>query len=88
MYHVAREALNNVLKHACARHVSVALTLSPDEAALEVDDDGKGFEPCAGRASGGLGLAGMAERARRVGGELTVQSRPGSGTKLSFRAPI
>ena len=88
LYHVAREALNNVLKHAGARHVSVALRLSPDEAALEVDDDGKGFEPCAGRASGGLGLAGMAERARRVGGELTVRSRPGSGTKVSFRAPL
>jgi signal transduction histidine kinase len=88
LYHVAREALNNVLKHACARHVSVALTLNPDNAALEVNDDGKGFDPDTGRASGGLGLAGMAERARRVGGELTVQSSPGRGTKVSFRAPL
>jgi len=88
LYHVAREALNNVLKHACARRVSVILTLSPDEAALEVNDDGKGFDPDTGRASGGLGLAGMAERARRVGGELTVQSCPGRGTKVSFRAPL
>jgi signal transduction histidine kinase len=88
LYHVAREALNNVLKHACARRVSVVLTLSPDEAALEVNDDGKGFDPDTGRASGGFGLAGMAERARRVGGELTVQSCPGGGTKVSFRAPL
>jgi signal transduction histidine kinase len=84
----AREALNNILKHACARRVSVVLTLSPDEAALEVNDDGKGFDPDTGRASGGFGLAGMAERARRVGGKLTVQSCPGSGTKVSFRAPL
>jgi signal transduction histidine kinase len=87
LYHVAREALNNVLKHACARSVSVVLTLSPDEAALEVTDDGKGFDTDTGRASGGLGLAGMAERARRVGGTLTVQSCPGRGTTVSFRAP-
>jgi signal transduction histidine kinase len=88
LYHVAREALNNVLKHASARHVSVVLTLSREEAALEVSDDGKGFDPQAGRASGGLGLAGMAARAGRVGGRLSVQSRPGGGTKVSFRAPL
>jgi signal transduction histidine kinase len=88
LYHVAREALNNVLKHACASRVSVALTLSPAEAALEVRDDGKGFDPDAGRLSGGLGLAGMADRARRVGGELMVRSSPGAGTTVSFRAPV
>jgi signal transduction histidine kinase len=88
LYHVVREALNNILKHAGARNVSVVLTLSPDAAALEVNDDGKGFNPDIGRASGGLGLAGMAERARRVGGELSVQSCPGAGTKVTFRAPL
>ena len=54
---MAREALNNVLKHASAQHVSVVLTLGPDDVALEVNDDGKGFDPQTGRASGGLGLA-------------------------------
>jgi signal transduction histidine kinase len=88
LYHVAREALNNVLKHAGARSVSVLLALSADQVVLEVNDDGKGFDPQVGRASGGLGLAGMAERARRVGGELSVQSAPGRGTKVSFRASL
>jgi signal transduction histidine kinase len=88
LYHVAREALNNVLKHACARSVSVLLTLSADKVVLEVNDDGKGFDPQAGLASGGLGLAGMAERARRAGGEFTVQSSPGQGTRVSFRASL
>jgi signal transduction histidine kinase len=88
LYHVAREALNNVLKHACARSVSVLLTLSADNVVLEVNDDGKGFDPQAGRASGGLGLAGMAERARRVGGEFAVQSCPGRGTRICFRASL
>jgi signal transduction histidine kinase len=88
LYQVAREALNNVLKHACAKNISVLLTLGPDEAVLEVNDDGKGFDPQVGRDSGGLGLGGMAERARRVGGEFAVQSCPGRGTKVSFRAPL
>jgi len=88
LYHVAREALNNVLKHACAQNVCVFLTLGPDEVALEVNDDGKGFDPQIGKASGGMGLGGMAERARRVGGEFAVQSRPGHGTRVSFHAPL
>jgi signal transduction histidine kinase len=77
--------LNNVLKHADARCVSVVLAQGPGAAALEVSDDGKGFDPDAGRAFGGLGLA---ERARKVGGELTVESSPGRGTKVSFRVPL
>jgi signal transduction histidine kinase len=87
LYHVAREALNNILKHAGARHVSVVLTLGPDDVALEVKDDGRGFDPDTGRASGGFGLEGMAERARRVGGRLSVVSFPGGGTTVSFTAP-
>ncbi len=88
LYHVAREALNNVLKHAGAQRVCVLLTLGPDEVALEVNDDGKGFDPQVGMASGGLGLGGMAERARRVGGEFAVQSCPGQGTRVSFRVSL
>jgi signal transduction histidine kinase len=88
LYHLACEALNNVLKHAGARSVSVLLTLSPDNVVLEVNDDGKGFDLQAGRASGGLGLAGMEQRAHRVGGELCLQSAPGRGTKVSFRASL
>ncbi len=88
LYHVACEALNNVLKHALAKSVSVLLSVGNGAVTLEVNDDGKGFDPQAGSASGGLGLSGMAERARRVGGELTVQSCPGRGTTVSFRAPL
>jgi signal transduction histidine kinase len=88
LYHVAREALNNVLKHACARSVSVDLTLSAAQVVLEVSDDGKGFDPQAGRASGGLGLSGMADRARRVGGEFSVLSSAGHGTKVSFHVSV
>ena len=53
-------------------------------------DDGRGFEPDATTTDGGgggLGLGGMAERARLVGGELTIESRPGGGTELCLRVP-
>jgi signal transduction histidine kinase len=50
--------------------------------ALEIVDDGTGFDPISAREWGGFGLRGMEERAARLGGELTVQSRPGEGTKV------
>ena len=49
-------------------------------------DDGAGFDPAAAR-DGGLGLEGMAERARLVGGELDLRSSPGAGTELTLRLP-
>ena len=79
LYGIAREALNNVLKHAQARRVSVALRRAPGMIVLEVADDGAGFD---GAGRGGLGLAGMAERAERLGGRLTVSSAPGAGTTV------
>jgi signal transduction histidine kinase len=52
-----------------------------------VRDDGRGFEPSLPNGDRGLGLGGMAERARLVGGELTIESRPGGGTELCLRVP-
>jgi signal transduction histidine kinase len=52
---------------------------------LTVRDDGRGFD--VGTPKRGLGLGGMAERARLVGGELTIESQPGGGTELSLKVP-
>jgi signal transduction histidine kinase len=57
-----------------------------DEVMVEVADDGGGFDPEAARE--GVGLAGMQERALALGGGLEVESRPGEGTRVSFRAPL
>jgi nitrate/nitrite-specific signal transduction histidine kinase len=80
LYRIAQEALNNVLKHAQASSVSVRLHQNDRTVTLEIEDDGIGFEPSAAREQGGFGLRGMEERTARLGGELTVLSRPGAGT--------
>src|SRR3954453_5455314 len=87
VFRIAQEALANVARHADAREVSVALRTGEDGVQLTVRDDGRGFEPSRPSSDGGLGLGGMAERARLVGGELTIESRPGGGTELCLRVP-
>lgn len=88
LYHIAREALNNVLKHAHAQHVRVCLRFQAGATSLEVRDDGVGFEPVTVRARGGMGLPGMEERAQRLGGALQVESMPGEGTTIALQVPM
>ena len=85
VYRVAQEALANVARHAGASYVQVALDTSGNTLELRVRDDGCGFDP--GRRHKGLGLDGMSERARLVGGDLEIESGPGSGTELVLKVP-
>jgi two-component system sensor histidine kinase UhpB len=93
IYRVAQEALTNVTRHAGATVVELDLGEHEGAAELRVRDDGDGFDPAvvaraaAEEATGGLGLVGMAERARLVGGELDVRSAPGGGTSITLRVP-
>jgi len=80
LYWIAQEALNNVVKHAQAKKVTVGLQFDEKSVCLEVRDDGIGFEPAEARQSGGMGLRGMGERAERINGKLEVESAPGQGT--------
>ncbi len=86
IYRIAQEALANAGRHAGASRVDVALTAASEGAQLRVADDGAGFDPV-GVRGGGLGLEGMAERARLVGGELDLRSQPGHGTEVTLRLP-
>jgi signal transduction histidine kinase len=86
LYRLAQEALNNVLKHAQARHVSVQLNVLPDRTVLEIADDGVGFEADL-HGGGGFGLSGMHERAARLGAMLEVESAPGAGTRVRVVVP-
>ncbi len=88
LHGVAREALNNTLKHAGAENVWVTLQRAPGEAWLEVRDDGCGFDPEAARSRGGLGLRSMEERAAAVGSTLEVASSPGHGTRVRIACPL
>jgi two-component system, NarL family, sensor histidine kinase UhpB len=85
VYRVAQEALANVARHSKASQVKVDLDTSGSALELRVRDDGTGFDSL--RPRKGLGLDGMAERARLVGGELVIDSRPGVGTELVMRVP-
>lgn len=81
LYGIAQEALNNVLKHARATQVTVRLSTGAGWVDMEVADNGKGF------ASGeqterGIGLASMRERARALGGVVTIHSEAGCGTRI------
>ena len=86
LYRVTQEALVNAGRHGAATLVQVELAAVGERTELHVRDDGKGFDPAVVRGEG-LGLEGMAERARLVGGELDVRSSPGAGTEISMRVP-
>ena len=83
LFRIAQEALTNVVKHARTSQVSIRLCLSPGDHCLEIEDRGIGFDPQATlNQRGHLGLASMAERARELGYNLVIDSRPGNGTRL------
>jgi two-component system, NarL family, sensor histidine kinase UhpB len=85
VYRVAQEALTNAARHSQAQQVAVKLCRSGDGVELEVADDGRGF--AFDRSEQGLGIGGMRERALLVGGELTIESRPGRGTTVRLSVP-
>jgi signal transduction histidine kinase len=83
---IAQEALQNALRHAAARRVTVRLAEPGDALELEVADDGIGFDPSAPELRARrLGLTSMEERAHRIGGELEIRSQPGRGTAVRLR---
>ncbi|HUC06708.1 MAG TPA: sensor histidine kinase [Solirubrobacterales bacterium] len=86
VYRVAQEALSNATRHSEASRVSVALRRREDGGvSLDVADDGRGF--AFDESEGGLGIAGMRERALLIGGELTIESRPSHGTAVHLTVP-
>jgi signal transduction histidine kinase len=85
VYRIAQEALRNIQKHAGDACTVVSLRCTSDELQLCVEDDGRGFDVGASRMAGGLGLISMEERARLIGGVLSVASAKGGGTKVELR---
>lgn len=82
LYRIAQEALHNVIKHADAAHIELALTGTDDALTLRIRDDGGGFDP-AHVSAGRLGQRTMRERAASIGARLTVTSAPGCGTTVT-----
>lgn len=94
VFRIAQEAVRNTFRHAGASHLLVTVTFGPDELVLSVADDGQGFslESLGEHDSEHLGLLGMRERARLLGGHLDVRSAPGQGTVVEatvrFDVPV
>jgi signal transduction histidine kinase len=89
VFRIAQEALHNALKHAAASRLRLRLDEGRDLLTLTVTDDGVGFDPAEpAHRSRRLGLTSMEERAQALGGELTIDSRPGSGTTIGVEVPL
>lgn len=91
LFRVAQEALTNALRHASALSVRVGVVYTPADVTLLVQDDGAGFDPAQIGQDGsvhGLGVKGMAERARLLGGTLELDSTPGWGTRVRASIPL
>ena len=85
IYRAVQEAMNNAARHAQARSVRVIVRREAGKVRFSVQDDGQGFDT---RYTRGLGLLGMEERVRRLGGALTVESQPGRGATVSAELPV
>ncbi len=87
LYRIAQEGLHNVVRHAGVGEARLVLRRRTGTVSLTLADAGAGFEPAAPRA-GSLGLVGMEERARLLGGSLRVESAPGLGTEIEAVLPL
>jgi len=83
LFRIAQEGLTNIVKHANAKEVSISLEITETQARLQLRDDGNGFD--ISKIDSGIGLEGMRSRAKDVRGELTIDSKPQSGTCVEAR---
>jgi two-component system sensor histidine kinase UhpB len=92
LFRIVQEAVNNIVRHADARTVTIVLQLTGDTVQLQVEDDGRGFDP--GHASRDavelqrLGLPGIRERAELLGGNFQIKSAPQKGARLQVSIPL
>ncbi len=87
---LAREAMQNAVKHAAATEINVHLAYTAEHVALTIADDGCGFAlpEAAGPDTGHFGLSSMKERVQRLGGSIEIQGSPNHGTTIRARIPI
>ena len=88
-YRIIQESLTNIARYAETDEAAVAVEANGDRLYLEIADWGKGFDRAAVRAAARTaGISGMVERAALLGGELTVHSSPGEGTRVTAQLPL
>ncbi|MPZ76162.1 MAG: hypothetical protein GEU77_06530 [Deltaproteobacteria bacterium] len=88
VYYVLREALTNVIRHSHASQAEIYMKRTPKVFESSLKDNGVGFDQSSGNNRTGLGLAGMEERIKKIGGQLIIKSSPGMGTSIFFALPL
>ena len=88
VYYALREALTNVTKHSHASRVEIQITQGPDLLEASLKDNGVGFDQDNQSNRSQLGLSGMGDRIKKIGGRLNIKSSPGLGTTVSFAVPL
>ncbi len=90
VFRVVQEAINNAVRHGEATHIEIAVAVADGAVSLRIRDDGHGFDPDPrpDPRTPGQGLPGMRERARLLGGRLTITTRPNAGTLVEMQIPI
>lgn len=88
LFRISQEAVSNALKHAEANNIQIRLSFDPQKVSLSIEDDGHGLAHKDERLPRGFGLASLRERAKRAGGEATIQSEPGAGTHIVVEVPL
>jgi signal transduction histidine kinase len=88
LFRIFQESLTNVARHARAQHIEVTLTNTPEVLTLQVHDDGRGIQKQEIAGLRSLGLLGMRERAKRLGGTFDIYGVPGDGTIVTVSIPI
>ena len=88
--HIIRELATNAVRHGHATHIRVAGSIEDDRLLFSVRDDGCGFDPsvCPGLDEGHFGLQGVRERVNNLQGEVSIESEPGKGTKVSIAVKV
>jgi signal transduction histidine kinase len=84
---ITREALSNSARHSGASRATIRLTGDDDGLLLLIEDNGRGFDPAGVPGGEHQGLINMRDRAMSLGGQLEVDSAPGSGTRITVRLP-
>ena len=85
---VIKEALNNSLKHSCARNVGIRCAVESECLRIELNDDGSGFDLARATSSSGNGLENMRRRIEDLGGMFSLQTKPGTGTQIAMSVPL
>lgn len=88
IFRIAQEALTNIVKHAHATQVEIALVLTNDKLILQIEDDGVGIEEGREHVAGSHGIAGMKHRLKSYGGQFVLEQKSNQGTRLVASLPM